>query len=77
VKVTWVARECSIRQGTLVCGGIDEGAELDIRDKDKVVDGIPSTDGWANRTYESGVGAVLEVFHRTQAKRLAGVVGIS
>ena len=38
---------------------------------------VPPTNGWANGMNESGVGVVFEVFRRTQAKRLARVVGIS
>ena len=57
--------------------GIDKGVDQNVRNKNEVVDGVPPTDGWANGTYESGVGAVLEVFCRKQAKGLARVVGIS
>ena len=45
-------------------GRFDERVEQDVRDKDEVVDGIPPTDEWANRTYESGVRVVFKVFHR-------------
>ena len=45
--------------------------------RDKVVNSVLPTNRWANGTNESEVGAVFEVFHRTQAKRLAGVVSIS
>ena len=48
---------------TLFCGGFDKRVEQDVRDKDKVVNGVPPTNRWANGTYESGVGAVFEVFH--------------
>ena len=60
-----------------ICGRFDKRAEQDVRDKNEVVNGISSTDGSANGTYESGVGAVFEVFRRTQTERLARVVGIS
>jgi len=60
-----------------ICGRFDKRAEQDVRDKNEVVNGISPTDGSANGTYESGVGAVSEVFCRTQTERLAGVVGIS
>ena len=63
MEVTWIAREYCVRLRTLFCGGFDKRVEQDVRDKDKVVNGVPPTNRWANGTYESGVGAVFEVFH--------------
>ena len=61
MEVAWITGKHSIRSGTSICGRFDKRVKQDVRNKDKVVDGIPPTNGWANRTYESGVGAVFEV----------------
>ena len=63
MEVVQITREHSIRLGTSICGRFDKRVEQDVRNKDKVVDGIPPTNRWANGTYELGVGAVFEVFH--------------
>jgi len=60
MKVVWITRKHSIGLGTSICSRFDERVEQDVRNKDKVVNGIPPTNGWANGTYESGVGAVFE-----------------
>ena len=49
--------------GTSICSRFDERVEQDVKNKDKVVDGIPPTNRWASGTYESRVGAVFKVFH--------------
>jgi len=46
---------------TSICGRFDERVKQDVRNKDEVVNSVPPTNGWANRTYESGIGAVFEV----------------
>jgi len=48
-----------------ICGGIDKGVKQNVGDKDEVVNSIPPTNGWADRTYESRSRTVLEVFCRT------------
>jgi len=77
MKVVWIAREYSVRLKTSICGGIDKGVKQNVGDKDKVVNSVPPTNGWANGTYKSRSRTVLEVFCRTQTERLARVVGIS
>ena len=42
-----------------------------VGDRDKVVNGIPPTNRWADGTNEPRVGAILEVLCRSPAKRLA------
>ena len=64
MEVAQITGKHSVRSRTSICSRFDERVEQDVRDKDKIVNSIPPTDGWANRTYESGVGAVFEVFHR-------------
>ena len=61
MKVAWITRKHSIGPGTSICSRFDKRVEQDVRNKDEVVNGIPPTNGWANGTYESGVGAVFEV----------------
>jgi len=56
MEVARIIREHSIGSGTSICSGFDKRVEQDVRNKDKVVSGIPSTNRWANGTYESGVG---------------------
>ena len=63
MEVAWVTREHSIGLETSICGRFDERVEQDVRNRDEVVDSILPTNGWANRTYESRVGVVFEVFH--------------
>ena len=77
MEVVWISGEYSIRSRTSICSGIDKGVKQNIGDKDKVVNGVLPTNGWVDGMYESRSRTVLEVFYRTQAKRLAGVVGIS
>ena len=64
MEIAQITRKHSVGLRTLICSGFDKRVEQDVRNKDEVVDGIPPTDGWANRMYESGVGAVSEVFRR-------------
>jgi len=45
--------------------------------RNKVVDSIPPTNRWADKTDESRVGIVLEVLCRSQAEGLAGMVSVS
>ena len=63
MEVARITREHSIGLGTSICSRFDKRVEQDVGNKDKVVDGVPPTNRWANGTYESGVGAVFEVFH--------------
>ena len=63
MEIVQITREHSISSGTSICSRFDKRVEQDVRNKDEVVDSIPPINGWANRTYESGVGAVFEVFH--------------
>ena len=77
MKATWSARKCNIRSGSTICGEVNKGAELDARNKDKTVDSIPLTDGWANRTNEPRVGAILKILCGTSAEGLAIVAGIN
>ena len=77
IKVAQVTGKHCVRSRASICGRFDKRVDQDFRDKDEVVNSIPSIDGWANGTYESGVGAVFEVFCRTQAERLARVASIS
>ena len=77
MKVAWIAREYSVRLRTSICGRIDKEVKQNVGDKDKVVNSVPPTNRWTDRTYESRSRTVLEVFHRTQTERLARVVGIS
>jgi len=62
MEVAWITRECSIGSGTSICSRFNERVEQDARNKNEVIDGVPPTNGWANGTYKSGVGAVFEVF---------------
>jgi len=62
---------------TSICGGIDKGVKHNVGNKDKVVNSVPPTNRWADGMYKSRSRTVLEVFHRTQVERLAGVVSIS
>ena len=62
IEVARITREYCIGSGTSICSGFDERVEQDAGNKDKVINSIPLTNRWANRTYESGVGAVFEVF---------------
>ena len=64
MEVAQITGKHSVRLRTSICSGFDKRVKQDVRDKDEVVDSIPSTDRWANRTYESRVRAVFEVFHR-------------
>ena len=77
MEVAQVTGKHRVRLRASICSRFDKRAEQDVRNKNEVVNSVPPTDRWANGTYESGVGAVSEVFHRTQTERLAGVVGIS
>ena len=77
MEVAWIAGEYSVRLRTSICSRIDKGVKQNVGNKDKVVNSVPPTNGWANETYESRSRTVLEVFHRTQTERLARVVGIS
>ena len=77
MEVVQVTGKHCVGSRASICGRFDKRVEQDVRNKDEVVNGVPLTDGWANGTYESGVGAVSKDFHRTQTKRLARVVGIS
>ena len=70
MEVTWIAKEYDIRQKTLVCSKINEGAEWYVRNWDKFVDIILPTNRWADRMNESGVGTVSLVLCRTLAKEL-------
>ena len=49
----------SIRSEISICGRFDKRVEQDVRNKDEVVDSIPSTNRWANRIYKSGAGVVF------------------
>ena len=64
IEVAWITGKHSVRSRTSICGRFDERVEQDVRNKDEVINSIPPTDRWANRTYESGVRVVFEVFHR-------------
>ena len=77
MEVAWITGKHSIGSGTSICGRFDERVEQDVRNKDKVVNGISPINGWANGMYELEVGAVFEVLHGEQAKGLARVAGIS
>ena len=45
MEIVWITRKHSVRSRTLIHSGFDERVEQDIRNKDKVVDGVPPTDG--------------------------------
>ena len=45
MEVTWITREHSIELGTSICSRIDEKVEQNVRNRDKVVNGIPLTNG--------------------------------
>jgi len=77
MKVARITGKHCVGSRASICGRFDKRVEQDVRNKDEVVNGVLPTNGWANRMYESEVGAVFKVFCRTQTERLAGVVGIS
>jgi len=77
MEATWSARKYNIRLGSTICSGVNEGAELDVGDRNKTVDSIPPTDGWANRMNEPRVGAIFKVLYGTLAEGLARVADIS
>ena len=77
MEVAQVAGECSIEQRTTVHSGVNKEAEQNAGNRNKVVNSIPPTDGWANEMNESGVGAVLEVFCGTPTEGLARMVSNS
>jgi len=41
MKATWIAKKCNIRYETLVCGGVNEEIEWDVRNQKEVVDSVP------------------------------------
>ena len=63
MEATWITREYCVGLRTSVCSRFDKRVEQDVRDKDEVVNSIPSTNRWKDRMYESGVGGVFKVFH--------------
>ena len=46
---------------TPVCYRINKGIKLDAGDKNKIVDGIPPTNRWADGTNEPRVRVILKV----------------
>jgi len=57
-----------------ICSRVDEGVEWDIGDKDKVVSGILSTNGWKKQVHESGIRTIPEDVHRLLPGAIVGVV---
>ena len=77
MEVAWTTGECCVRQRTTVHGRVGKEIEQNAEDRDKIVNSIPPTDRWADRTNKPRVRTVLKALCGSQAERLAGVVGIS
>jgi len=52
VKVAWITRKCGVRQRSSVCDRIDKGVEQNVGDQDKVINSVPPTNRWADKTNE-------------------------
>ena len=64
VKIIQVTGECNKQQGTTVCSRVNEGVQQDVGNRDKIIDGIPFTNRWADRTDKLSVRIILEVLYR-------------
>ena len=64
VETTWITRKCGVRQRASVCSRTDQRVEPNAGNKNKVVDSVPPTDKWADKTNKLRVGAIPEVFCR-------------
>ncbi len=73
MEIAWITGECGVGQGTAVCSRTDQGIEQDVGYRNEVVNSVPPTNRWADRTYEPRVGTVLEVLHGSLAEGLARV----
>ena len=65
VEAAQATRKCGVRQRTLVCGRTDQRIKLNAGNRNKIVNSVPPTDRWANRTNEPRVGAILKVLCRS------------
>ena len=65
METAWVTRKCGVRQRTPVCSRTDQRVELNARNRNEVVNSVPPTNRWTDRTNEPRVGAILEVLCRS------------
>ena len=77
MKVVWVTRKHCVEQRTVVCSRDNKGVKWYVRDQNKAVNIILSTNRWVDGENEPGTGTVSEILCRLQAKELAIIVSIS
>ena len=65
MEVVQATGECNIGQRATVCSGVNERVKSDVRNRNKVINGIPPTDRWVNRMNKSRVRAVFAILCRT------------
>ena len=58
MKATWTTRKCSIEQRATVCSGVDEEAEQNAGNRNKIVNSVLPTDRWADITDKPRTGTV-------------------